>query len=534
MKINLMDCTLRDGGYYNAWDFFPEVIEHYLKAMDAISVDYVEIGFRTLSANGYKGGCGYSTDSYIRSLNIPSGLRVAVMVNAGELVKHPEGVISALQKLFAPAADSPVFLVRIACHMHEIELVMPGVCWLKEKGYLTTVNFMQIADRSQEEISGIAKLAGNYPLDVLYFADSMGSLSPDQTAGIIKILRTHWKGEIGIHTHDNMCQGLANTMRAVKEGVTWVDGTVTGMGRGPGNAKTEYLTIELEQYLKTPSNPTKLFSVINKYFKPMQGKYGWGPNPFYYLAGKYGIHPTYVQEMLGDSRYNEEDILAVIDHLRKVGGKKYKPATMEVARNFYSGKPKGTWVPANVIAGKEVLVLGTGPGVVTHQWAIEEFIKSRRPFVIALNTQTSVAPELIDIRAACHPVRLLADRCEHANLPQPLVIPASQLSDSVLNSLGNKQLFDFGLEVQADTFAFNENHCILPFSLVVAYALAIATSGRSTRILLAGFDGYGAEDPRNAEIDNLFTGYKKAEGALELLAITPSRYKIASTSVYAM
>src|SRR4030042_752864 len=477
MKINLMDCTLRDGGYYNAWDFSPEVIEHYLKAMDAISVDYVEICFRTLSGKGYKGGCGYSTDSYIRSLNIPSGLRVAVMVNAGELVKHPEGVISALQKLFAPAADSPVFLVRIACHMHEIELVMPGVCWLKEKGYLTTVNFMQIADRSQEEISGIAKLAGSYPLDVLYFADSMGSLSPDQTAGIIKILRTHWKGEIGIHTHDNMCQGLA---------------------------------------------------------KPMRGKYGWGPNPFYYLAGKYGIHPTYVQEMLGDSRYNEEDILAVIDHLRKVGGKKYKPATMEVARHFYSGKPKGTWVPANVMAGKEVLVLGTGPGVVTHQWAIEEFIKSRRPFVIALNTQTSVAPELIDIRAACHPVRLLADRCEHANLPQPLVIPASQLSDSVLNSLGNKQLFDFGLEVQADTFAFNENHCILPFSLVVAYALAIATSGRSTRILLSGFEGYGAEDPRNAEIDNLFTGYKKAEGALELLAITPTRYKIASTSVYAM
>ncbi len=534
MKIKLMDCTLRDGGYYNAWDFSPEIIEHYLKAMAAISADYVEIGFRTLSGNGYKGGCGYSTDSFIRSLNIPSGLKLAVMVNAGELVKHPEGVISALQKLFAPTADSPVSLVRIACHMHEIEPVMPGVCWLKEKGYLATINFMQIADRSAEEISGIAKLVGNFPLDVLYFADSMGGLSPDQTAAIIKVLRTQWQGEIGIHTHDNMCQGLANSMRAVKEGVTWVDGTVTGMGRGPGNAKTEYLAIELDQYRKTSSNPTKLFSVINKYFKPMQDKYGWGPNPFYYLAGKYGIHPTYIQEMLGDNRYNEEDILAVIDHLRKVGGKKYQSSTMEAARHSYSGKAKGTWVPAKVIAGKEVLVLGTGPGVITHQRAIEEFIKSRRPFVIALNTQTSIASELIDIRAACHPVRLLADRSEHANLPQPLVTPASQMADAVLNSLGDKPLLDFGLQVQADTFAFNESHCVLPSSLVVAYALAIATSGQATRILLAGFDGYGAEDPRNAEIDNLFTGYQKAEGALELLAITPTKYKIASTSVYAM
>jgi 4-hydroxy 2-oxovalerate aldolase len=331
-----------------------------------------------------------------------------------------------------------------------------------------------------------------------------------------------------------MGQGLANTMRAVKEGITWVDGTVTGMGRGPGNAKTEYLTIELEQYRNTPSNPTKLFSVINKYFKPMQVKYEWGPNPFYYLAGKYGIHPTYIQSMIGDNRYSEEDILVVIDYLRKEGGKKFRLADMEAARHFYSDKPNGTWVPADLIASREVLILGTGPGVVTHQRAIEEFIKSRKPFVIALNTQTSVASELIDIRAACHPVRLLADHYEHAKLPQPLVIPASQLSDSGLSPLSNKELFDFGLQVQEKTFAFKEKHCILPSSLVVAYALAIATSGKATRIFLAGFDGYGAEDPRNVEMDAIMDLYIKNKDAVPVVTITPSKYKIPKSSIYGL
>lgn len=533
-RINLVDCTLRDGGYYNAWDFSPELLDNYFQAMEAISADYLEIGFRTLNKKGFKGGCGYSTDNYIRSINIPPGLRLAVMVNAGELLKHSEGLIAAMEQLFSPAKDSPVSLVRIACHMPEIEPVMPAVSWLKEQGYFATINFMQIADRTEDEITRIAKIANDFPLDVFYFADSMGSLNPDQTAKIIQILNANWKGEVGIHTHNNRCLGVANSMRAAEQGVTWIDGTVSGMGRGPGNAQTEYLTIELEPYRPVQCNPTKLFALINKYFKPMQEKYGWGPNPFYYIAGRYGIHPTYIQEMIGDTRYNEEDILSVMDHLRRTGGKKFNTATMESARHFYSETPKGNWIPSKVFAGREVLILGTGPGSAAHRRAIEAFIKIRKPFVIALNTQKSVAPELIDIRAACHPVRLLADCKEHANLPQPLVVPASQLPESVLNALGNKQLLDFGLQVKADTFIFNDNHCVLPTSLVIAYVLALTTSGKAKRILLAGFDGYGADDPRTIEMDNLLTGYRNADKALEVIAITPTKYKLPVTSVYAL
>lgn len=532
--IKLVDCTLRDGGYYNTWDFPPELIENYFKAMEAISVDYVEIGFRTLNTHGYKGGCGYSTNRYIRSLNIPQDLKLAVMINAAELVKHPEGVIAALESLFPPVKESPVSLVRIACHMPEIEPVMVGIPWLKEKGYLATINFMQIADRSEDEIINCAKVVSRYPLDVLYFADSMGSLNPDQTSSIIHILRIHWKGEIGIHTHDNMCLGLANSMRAIEEGVKWVDGTVTGMGRGPGNAKTEYLAIEIEPYRSVPSNLTKLLSVINKYFKPMQDKYRWGPNPYYYLAGKYGIHPTFIQEMLGDTRYDEEDILAVISNLRNEAGKKFSITALENARNFYDAEPKGTWAPADMIAGRDVLILGSGPGVMMHKRAIELFIKTWKPFVIALNTQKGIDAKLINIRAACHPVRLLVDCREHITLPHPVAIPASQLPGHIHDALGNKQLLDFGLNVQADTFIFEKTHCTIPNSLVVAYALAIANSGRANRILLAGFDGYEADDPRNIEMDNLLAIYKKAEGSLDVLAITPTKYKISTTSVYAM
>lgn len=532
-NIKLLDCTLRDGGYYNSWDFDKLLIQDYLKAMYEISVDYVELGLRGFNKDGFKGACAFTTDNFINSVNIPEGLKIGVMVNASDLVNHPDGLEIALTRLFAPASESPVSLVRIACHVHEFEDALPAADWLKSHGYIVGFNLMQIADRSADEIKKLASAAINYPIDVLYFADSLGSLNPESTAKIIHIIREVWQGPLGIHTHDNMGYALANSMRAVEEGVSWIDGTVTGMGRGPGNAKTEYLAIELEEYRKIASNITPLMKLIEGYFKPLQNKCGWGTNSFYYLAGKFGIHPTYIQEMLSDSRYVEEDILAVIDFLQSEGGKKFSINTLEAARNFYSGVPTGTWHPSKVISNKEVLIIGTGPSIQKHRQALEDYILKNKPFVIALNTQVNVSSELIDVRAACHPVRILADSSAHSALPQPLVLPASMLSGNINKAFQNKNVLDFGISIQENTFRFESNYSVLPNSLVFSYALAIAASGRAARIVLAGFDGYGADDPRTSEINNLLYNFTNTPNTPPLISITPTQYKVSTSSVYA-
>lgn len=533
-NIKLLDCTLRDGGYYNSWDFDNLIIEEYLNAMKAISVDYVELGLRGFNKSGFKGACAYTTDNFIRSLKIPEGLKLGVMVNASEFVNHSDGIEGALSKLFVSASESPINLVRIACHVHEFEAALPASIWLKNKGYIVGFNLMQIADRSLSEIKKLASIANDYPLDVLYFADSMGSLNPEQTSDIICAIRENWKGELGIHTHDNMGNALGNSMRAVEEGVTWIDGTVTGMGRGPGNSKTEYLAIELDEYRKLPNNNIPLMKVIRKYFEPKKQEFGWGTNTYYYLAGKYGIHPTYIQEMLNDSRYNEEEILAVLEHLKTDGGKKFSTNTLESARNFYSEEATGSWNPSEFISGKEVIIIGTGPGLHRHRLALENYIRREKPFVIALNTQTGINSELINIRAACHPVRLLADCTVHQTLPQPLVIPLSMLKQKVVNELSGKKLLDFGISIQENTFRFERNYCVLPNSLVLGYALSIATSGKATRILLAGFDGYGSDDPRSTEVDNLLYKFSQISVTPQVLAVTPTQYKVESTSIYAL
>jgi 4-hydroxy 2-oxovalerate aldolase len=532
--MKFLDCTLRDGGYYNAWDFSPDLIHQYLDAMQTAGVDVVELGFRSLKNKGFQGPCAFTTDEFIRSLSIPPGLTIGVMVNGNELVGE---VLQqeALERLFPnPAAESPVDLVRIACHVHEFEKALPAVSWLKERGYQVGFNLMQVADRTEEEIKALARQAKAYPMDALYFADSMGSMNPDQAAQIIRWFRSEWEGAMGIHTHDNLGLALSNTLRAIDEGVTWVDSTVTGMGRGPGNARTEELAIELAERRGKRVNLVPLMALLRQHFKPLQAHYGWGTNSYYYLSGKYGIHPTYIQEMLSDSRYDEEDVLAVIEHLRAEGGKKFNLITLDVARHFYRGEPKGQWSPTAEFKGREVLLLGAGPGVARHRQALERYIRERRPLVLALNTQSAIDTAMIDLRVACHPVRLLADVDRHAALPQPLITPFSMLPQDVQASLADKAVLDYGLQVQAGTFAFDETHCTAPNSLVVAYALAVATSGQASRILMAGFDGYGADDPRSQEMQTLFEQYQQAEQALPLTAITPTRYGLHTESIYAL
>lgn len=533
--MKLLDCTLRDGGYYNSWDFAPSTVAAYLKAMATLPADMVEIGFRMMPGTGgvFKGECAYCTDECIRTMVTPNnGLRIAVMVNGADLLKYPGGPISAVDRMFGPAEASPVEMVRIASHVHQVEETLPAITRLHDLGYKTTVNLMQIAGLSTAAVGDLAKACAAYPIDILYFADSLGSMVQDDINQTVDALRTHWQGELGFHAHNNMEWALANCIRAIEHGVTWVDATVLGMGRGPGNARTEYLAIEMESRFGRKINLTPLLDLIDKHFRPMQQRFGWGPNPYYYMAGKHGIHPTYVQTMIDDTRFETEDMLVVIDYLKNTGGKNYNLSNLEAARFFYSGPAKGTWNPAESVAGKTVLVLGTGPGAVTYKHALERFVTNARPVVIALNKQTPIEQDLINFRAACHPIRLLADHEDHLALPQPLMTAASMLPEDVLSLYKGKQILDYGLTIQENTFEFHRYYGVVPNALVITYVLSLLTAGGAKEIFLAGFDGYGPDDPRTLEMDKMLALYTAREKSIPLMAVTPTKYQVPQQSIF--
>ena len=353
-KIKLLDCTLRDGGYYNNWFFKKELINEYLKVMGMLKIDYVEIGFRFLDKIKIKGECAYSDETFLRTLKIPKNLKIVIMINASDFVGQ-KNILELAEKNFINKQKSIISFIRIACHHHEVKEVMPLVNWLKKKGYEICVNIMQIPELSSNEIKNTVNEVKKSKADVLYFADSMGSLDSDKTKKIIKQIKSVWKKSTGIHTHDNMGKALENSLVAINNSVNWIDCTVTGMGRGPGNTKTEHLVLELN---RKNNNLINLFNLIKKYFEPLKKKYRWGSNPFYYFAGLNSIHPTFVQEMLSDDLFDDEDIYYNLKYLSSVGGKKYSKELITLGKNYFKKTSMGEWEPISVLKNREVLIIG--------------------------------------------------------------------------------------------------------------------------------------------------------------------------------
>lgn len=532
MTVTILDCTLRDGGYYNDWDFDPRLVEDYLTAMSAARPDAVEIGFRFLSANRYLGPYAFTPEDILAGIELPPETLLAAMVNEADFPDDEVAMRKAVDTSFRACAESRLDMVRIAVNRERVENAALLVAQFKRLGFRVGLNVMQIAGASGSDLQDISRIANTASPDVLYFADSTGSLQPDDIKHVVAGLRSHWSGPLGIHAHDNMQMALANCQAAVAEGVEWVDGTVLGMGRGPGNARTEHLFMAFEGQRTTQGDIAPLLECIRDWFEPLRDHYRWGANPYYYLAGKHGIHPTYIQTMLADSRYATEDILATIEHLRDRQANRYSDANLERAGNFYGAVPQGTWTPADLLSSREVLILGSGPGCTHHRQAIERFIRARRPVVIALNVHSPIDDELIDLHAACHPIRLLRDAPHYAKLRGTLVTPVSALPPEVQRSLEQVDCNDFGLALGDNGFDFGEVHATLPRPMAAAYALAISNSGRASHIYMAGFDGYGPEDPRNIEMNELLGTYYTAVAAIELSAITPTRYDLAEDSIY--
>lgn len=528
-KINLIDCTLRDGGYYNSWDFSQDLIEEYLLAMSEINVDFVEIGLRSLNVKGYKGACAYSTDGFLQTLSIPDNVKICVMINASELISDNVTIESALDQLFSEASESSVELVRVACHFEEFLDALPAATWLSNKGYKVGFNIMQIANREEKEIQKLVSAANQFPIDVLYFADSLGGLDNNSTNKIVNTISDNWSGDIGIHAHDNMGLALSNTLSAINQGVTWVDSTVTGMGRGPGNVKTELIVLEIMNHKKV--NILGLMNLIENKFNYLKEDYGWGTNPYYYLSGKYGVHPTYVQEMLNDNRYNNEDIITLINFLADNGGSKFRRELMDISNQSIYKDNYGEWIPRLDVHADSILIIGSGPSIIKHKQAINKFIEVHLPYVITLNGNRLIDDKLVNLKVITHPLKYIAEKSRIVKNKSDYAIPLNSLEldkDNVVT----KRIKNYGLVVNKSNFEIKDTYAILPNSLAATYALAIAASTKSPKIYLVGFDGYGKSDLRNDELNRMFDLFKQNYEQIELISLTPTEYNLTTTSIY--
>ncbi len=284
-KIKVFDCTIRDGGLINDHHFTDNFVREVYKALSASGIDYMEMGYRSsreLCLPKDFGAWKYCDDEKIREITdgIESNLKLSIMVDAHR-VKEQQ---------FAPVDESPFDMIRVATYVKDMDKAIEMVDRAHDLGYETTVNIMAISKEIEPDLVEALDQLARSPAEVVYVVDSFGALYCEQIEYLVKLYRKHLpeSKEIGIHCHNNMQLAFSNTVEGIIHNANFLDASLYGIGRGPGNCPLELLM----GFLKNPKfKLTPILKVIQEQMLPMQKEIEWGYLVPYMITGMLNEHP---------------------------------------------------------------------------------------------------------------------------------------------------------------------------------------------------------------------------------------------------
>ncbi|MBN1525743.1 MAG: aldolase catalytic domain-containing protein [Spirochaetales bacterium] len=288
----VIDCTIRDGGLMNKWQFDLETVRRVYRANIRAGVDIMEIGYRVspkLFGRDDFGPWRFCAEEDI--LSVTGGdkpqLQLAVMADIGR----------CYQEDFIPKTDSVVDIYRLAFYAHQIDETIRMSAYLNGLGYKTFFNIMAVSTNPLDMVINCLKRIEEETDAVgVYLADTFGSFIPSRVSELIAFYQSHCPSKaIGFHGHNNTQMALANSLAAVEMGIEYVDASYYGMGRGAGNTPIELLLPALggNKYDIAP-----IIEVIQKDFEPMSRIYKWGYHIPYAITGICNQHPKSAIELM--------------------------------------------------------------------------------------------------------------------------------------------------------------------------------------------------------------------------------------------
>lgn len=286
--VKVLDATIRDGGLCNNFMFTDEFVSALYKMNIRCGVDYMEFGYKA-SKNMFKttdfGKWKFCDEEDIRAIvgdNV-SDMKISVMADVGRCDYKTD---------FLPKKDSVIDMVRVACYIHQIPTAIDMIEYFHELGYETTCNIMAISQANLAQVEQALKMLSASNVDVIYLVDSYGSLYPENASEFAKVYLAAVEGsnkKIGFHAHNNQNLAFANTIETLSYGVSYLDATVQGMGRGAGNCAMELLL----GFLKNPKyNLYPLLDFVETYMLPLKEQgIVWGYDLQYMFTGLLNRHP---------------------------------------------------------------------------------------------------------------------------------------------------------------------------------------------------------------------------------------------------
>lgn len=477
-SIEVLDCTLRDGGYCNQWKFGYNNIKKIVSGLNSAGIEITECGFLTQKVEYVPGVTKFTSVDQITEF-LPkdrTGKLYVAMINYGEY-----------NLLDLPGHDgTSIDGIRVAFHKKNWKDALRVCKEIKEKGYLTFIQPMVSLSYSDEEFLEMIRCVNEFEPYAFYIVDSFGEMKQSDLTRLFYLVEHNLKNtiKIGFHSHNNMQLAYSNAVGLVNmhsRRNLIIDSSVYGMGRGAGNLNTELFVEHLnnEDYGSYVLPP--LLNIIDEILNIFHERNFWGYSLPNYISAKHHAHPNYAFYLDGKKTLTVEGMDKIFDMLIPEKRVNYDKDYIEGIYLKYMSQNSVVATDetnlANVIKGKRVLLVAPGKSSTDEKDRIATFAASDDVVTVSVNYVYPYAN---------------VDYIFVSNMRRYRELPSTALVKTIATSnLEAKNVFlQVGYkELLSNVESVKDNAGLM--------AIKFFTDCGVNEIYLAGFDGYDHENEKN-------------------------------------
>lgn len=477
--IKLLDCTLRDGGYVNDWEFGHNNLVNIFERLVDANVDIIEIGFlderRPFDINRSIMPDTDCVERIYGGLNRKQAMVVG-MIDYG----------TCDLKNIKPCSESFLDGIRVIFKKHLRKPAMEYCAELKKLGYKVFAQLVSVTSYEDDEMMDLIHIANEVKPYAVSMVDTYGLMHQDNLIHYFEMLNENLDSEIGIgyHAHNNFQMGYANCIEMLSHKVDrmmLVDGSIYGMGKSAGNAPIELIAMHLNSVYNKNYHISQILEAIDvnimDFYKPAT----WGYNMFYYLAASNDCHPTYVSDLMNKRTLSVKSINEILSKLqgekKLLYDKEYIEQLYKQYQDIDVDDTEDLAILEKEFACREVLIVGPGNNVKKQKDKIEAFIKEKKPIVVFINfIEEELHTDYLFLSNSKRYVQLATKLSQQFN--DFKVIATS----NVTKTSGR---FDFTLKYSS---LLDEKAEIIDNSFIML--LKVMEKIKVSDVSLAGFDGY--------------------------------------------
>ena len=308
-NVKILDCSLRDGGHLNGSKFGYEIIKGFIEKLALANTDIIEIGF--LQTSKFDKNCAiYPTVKDAERILQDIECKDSMISLLTQVDKFD---ISKLEK-----CSGKVKMIRVSFHSNLIDLGMQYCEEVKRKGYLCSVNPINFSHYNKEEVVKLISRVNKIDPDVFSIVDTFGVLLNNDFRNKLNLINhlLNKTIKIGIHLHENLNLAFSSAQTLIEtnsiDGEVIIDTSVSGMGRSPGNLKTEFLQYYINQSMQTQRYSMEpIYSLMENEIKKLKEKLNWDNNFAFAISAFEKAHWTYA-EYLTNKGFSLQEIESLI------------------------------------------------------------------------------------------------------------------------------------------------------------------------------------------------------------------------------